>query len=143
MEDLPLSPPPGSVAGSWQAIGDLEDSVVNRYFLTLNAGAFEETGTLFSSEGVMKPPFDPPLSGSAAITAYLEQEAQGMVLEPREAFVEPQADGTVQIQVKGKVHTSLFGVNVAWLFVLNDSDQIDFVTIKLLASAKELLNLRR
>lgn len=133
--DLPSS--------DWQPLADLELSTVHQYFLTLNAGDFAATGALFSSEGWMKPPFDPPLIGPSAITAYLEQEAQNMSLEPRQALVDPQADGSTQIQVRGKVNTALFGVNVAWLFLLNRETEIDAVTIKLLASPKELLNLRR
>lgn len=143
MEDLVPPSDPALPTPDWQTLADLEMPTVHQYFSTLNAGDFEATVTLFSPEGWMKPPFDPPLVGSSAITTYLEQEAQNMSLEPREALVEAQADGSIQIQVRGKVHTALFGVNVAWLFLLNCETQIDAVTIKLLASPKELLNLRR
>jgi len=143
MEDV--VPPSDSAlpAADWQTLADLELPTVHQYFLNLNAGDFGATGALFSPEGWMKPPFDPPLIGPSAIAAYLEQEAQDMTLEPRQALVKPQADGGSQIQVRGKVHTALFGVNVAWLFLLNCEAQIDAVTIKLLASPKDLLNLRR
>jgi len=138
-----LAPDAELPRAEWQALADLELPTVHRYFLTLNAGDFAATSALFSPEGWLKPPFDPPLVGPSAIAAYLEQEAQNMTLEPHRALVEPQADRGTQIQVRGKVHTALFGVNVAWLFLLNGEAQIDAVTIKLLASPQELLNLRR
>jgi hypothetical protein len=40
------------------------------------------------------------------------------------------------------VQTSAFGINVAWLFLLNSHQKILSVTVKLLASPQELLNLR-
>lgn len=121
----------------------LDLTSIHQYFDTLNAGEFAATAALFSQTGVMKPPFDQALAGPAAIAAYLEQQAQGMKLEPQEARVEPEAEALTPIQVRGKVHTSLLGVNVGWLFHLNDQGQIERASIKLLASPQELLNLRR
>lgn len=119
------------------------DTPVYQYFKSLNAGEFTATGALFAEEGVLHPPLDAAVVGPAAIAAYLEQEAKGMKLEPREAVVEGLEDGQQQVEVKGKVHTSMFKVNVGWLFVLNQVDQLLLAKIKLLASAQELLNLRR
>jgi hypothetical protein len=66
-----------------------------------------------------------------------------MQLFPREGIAEPLEDNQTQIQVSGKVQTSLFGVNVSWIFVLSSEKEILYARIKLLASPQELLNLRR
>ena len=91
----------------------------------------------------MYPPFESGITGSAAIVNYLQQEAQGMNLEPREGIINPGENDCLQVQVAGKVQTSLFGVNVSWLFVLNQQREILTTKIKLLASPQELLNMRR
>jgi Nuclear transport factor 2 (NTF2) domain len=56
-------------------------------------------------------------------------------------------DGYTQIKVTGKVQTPWFGasvgMNIAWRFLLDPQGKIFFVAIDLLASPKELLNLRR
>lgn len=138
------SHPPDHPQATVSAIAGLEaDSTVFQYFQTLNAGEFTATGALFAEEGVLHPPLDAAVVGPAAIAAYLAQEAKGMKLEPREVVVENLEDGQQQIEVKGKVHTSMFSVNVGWLFLLNPADKLLLAKVKLLASAQELLNLRR
>lgn len=122
---------------------DRTEAVVTRYFETFNAGDFQATSSLFAADGVMYPPFEADIVGPVAIAAYLEAEAKGMKLEPQAGLVESLETGEIQIQVKGKVQTPLFGVNVAWSFVLNSQSEILATRIKLLASPKELLNLRR
>lgn len=124
-------------------ITGITEPVVLRYFETLNAGEFESTAALFDSEGSLKPPFESPLVGPAAIATYLQQEAKGIKLLPRQGMIENLESDQRQVQVSGKVQTSLFTVNVAWTFILNNLDQIVSARIKLLASPKELLNLRQ
>jgi hypothetical protein len=124
-------------------IEGIAEPVILRYFETLNAGDFQATAALFAENGTLKPPFEDPLIGPEAIAAYLEAEAQGMKLAPRQGIVETLADDQTQIQISGKVQTRFFGVNVSWQFILNTESEIIAATIKLLASPQELLNLRR
>ncbi|MDJ0734593.1 MAG: ketosteroid isomerase family protein [Nostocaceae cyanobacterium] len=113
------------------------------YFDTLNAGEFDETAALFSTDGVMYPPFESDIVGQDAIAAYLNQEAQGLKAYPYKGTSETLEDDQIQIQVTGKAQTSWCSVNVAWLFILNQKQEITSVEIKLLASPEELLKLRR
>lgn len=117
--------------------------VIVRYFTTLNAGEFEQTAALFTETGQLYPPFATVVQGREAIAQYLQAEAVGMKLLPRQATEERLEDGNLQIHILGKVQTPLFSVNVAWLFVLTPDNEIVGVAIKLLASPQELLKLRR
>ncbi|MFB2922077.1 MULTISPECIES: ketosteroid isomerase family protein [Aerosakkonema] len=123
-------------------IEGVTESVILRYFERMNAGDFQATAALFAADGAMLPPFESPVVGVDAIAAYLQQEAQGMRLYPREGIDLPLEDSYIQFQVSGKVQTPVFGVNVSWLFVLNPQREIFSATIKLLASPQELLSLR-
>ncbi len=124
-------------------IAGLDHPTVLQYFETFNAGAFTATAALFAVDGELHPPFESPVVGVAAIAAYLEQEANGMELQPRQAVTTVLEDGNLQIQVRGYVKTPWFGVNLAWTFVLNPAQEIVVAAIKLLASPQELLKLRR
>ena len=116
--------------------------IVLRYFETLNAEEFEQTSELFAIAGVLKPPFENPITGRAAIADYLEREAKGLVAEPRHASSQDMDDGCLEIQVTGRVKTPVFIVSVAWQFVLSAEDEILFARVKLIASPQELLSLR-
>lgn len=124
-------------------IEGITEQTILRYFETLNAEDFEACAALFAADGVMYPPFETGLVGAEAIATYLQQEAQGMKLEPREGISNSIENDCLEVQVAGKVQTSLFGVNVSWLFVLNQQRQIFSTKIKLLASPQELLNMRK
>ena len=123
-------------------IAGITKPTVLRYFETLNAGDFEATANLFASDGVLHAPFEEPIIGSSSIATYLKTEARGMQLEPQQGVSEILEEGNVEVQVSGRVQTSAFGINVAWLFLLNSDQKILSVTVKLLASPQELLNLR-
>ncbi|MGH2413788.1 MAG: ketosteroid isomerase family protein [Microcystaceae cyanobacterium] len=125
------------------AIEGVTEPVVVRYFETLNAGDFEATASLFSPAGALHPPFESPIVRKEAIATYLNEEAQGMKLYPRTGIVEALESDRTQFQIKGKVQTPLFSVNVAWKFILNVEKEIESVEVKLLASPQELLKLRR
>ncbi|HEY9846284.1 MAG TPA: ketosteroid isomerase family protein [Candidatus Caenarcaniphilales bacterium] len=125
-----------------QEIEGINEATVLSYFATLNTGAFAQTAALFAAEGVLNPPFESAIVGPAAIATYLEQEAAGLKLQPTQGVVHPLAEDKREIQVSGKVQTSVVLVNVAWTFVLNSQSQIVSARIKLLASPQELLNLR-
>lgn len=124
-------------------IEGIAEPTVLRYFETLNAGDFDDTSALFAADGTMRPPFESGIIGPEAISAYLQQEAQGMKLEPRQGIAQTLDNEQIQVQVTGKVQTSWCGVNVSWLFVLNQRREIVAATVKLLASPQELVNLRR
>ncbi len=124
-------------------IEGIEEPVVQRYFQTMNAGDYDATAALFAPTGAMHPPFEEPIEGAEAIAIYLKAEAKGMQLFPHEGIAETIEENQIQIQVKGKVQTPLFGVNVAWIFILNSERKLVYAQIKLLASPQELLNLRR
>ncbi|MEG4964524.1 MULTISPECIES: nuclear transport factor 2 family protein [unclassified Microcoleus] len=123
-------------------IAGITNPTVLRYFETLNAGDFEATANLFADDGVLHAPFEEPIMGSISIATYLKTEARGMQLKPQQGVSQTLEDGKVEVQVSGRVQTSAFGINVAWLFLLNSDQEILSVTVKLLASPQELLNLR-
>lgn len=123
-------------------IAGITKPAVLRYFETLNAGDFEATANLFAEDGVLHAPFEEPIIGKSSIGTYLKTEARGMQLEPQQGISQVLEDGTVEVQVSGRVQTSAFGINVGWLFLLNSHQEILSVTVKLLASPQELLNLR-
>jgi hypothetical protein len=123
-------------------IAGITKPTVLRYFETLNAGDFDATANLFAEDGVLHAPFEEPIIGSSSIATYLKTEARGMQLEPQQGVSEILEDGNVEVQVSGRVQTSAFGINVAWLFLLNSDQKLLSVTVKLLASPQELLNLR-
>ena len=124
-------------------IEGIAESTILRYFQTLNAGDFDETASLFAVDGVMHPPFESGIVGGDAIADYLKKEAQGIKAEPLQGKCENLENEQIQVQVSGKAQTSWCGVNVLWMFILNQQRQIEFTKIKLLASPQELLNLRR
>lgn len=132
-----------SVTAVDSIIEGIDESLVWHYFQTMNAADYEGTAALFAPTGVIQPPFEDPIEGTEAIATYLKAEAKGMQLFPREGIAEALEEDQIQVQVKGKVQTSLFGVNVAWIFILNPKREILYAQIKLLASPQELLNLRR
>ncbi len=124
-------------------IEGINEPIVLRYFQTMNAGDYEATAALFAPIGVMHPPFEQPIEGQEAIAAYLTTEAKGMQLLPNQGTAEPLEENKIQFQIRGKVQTPLFGVNVAWIFILDSEREIVYARIKLLASPQELLKLRR
>jgi hypothetical protein len=129
------------------AIAGITHPTVLSYFATMNAADYDATVALFAEDGIMRAPFEDGLVGRTAILDYLHSEAQGMQLQPREGIWElaESEDGQPRRQalVTGKVQTPIFGVNVQWTFWLSDSDEIDWVRIKLLASPRELLGLQQ
>jgi Nuclear transport factor 2 (NTF2) domain len=124
-------------------IEGITEPTIQLYFTTLNAGEFRKTAELFAIDGVMHPPFESGIVGQDAIATYLEQEAQNLKAYPRQGIAETVENNQIQVEVTGKVDTSWCGVNVSWLFILNQQQEIIYTKIKLLASAQELLNLRR
>ncbi|MBE9033993.1 nuclear transport factor 2 family protein [aff. Roholtiella sp. LEGE 12411] len=126
---------------NFQIEGITELSIL-RYFETLNAGEFDVTAALFAEDGVMHPPFESDIVGPDAIATYLKQEAQNIKALPRKGIIDSLENQQIQVQVTGKAQTSWCGVNVLWLFILNQQRQIIYTRIKLLASPQELLSLR-
>lgn len=124
-------------------IEGIKELSILRYFETLNAGEFKATAALFAEDGVMHPPFESGIVGQDAIAAYLHQEAQDIKAYPHKGISQTWENDYIQVQVTGKAQTSWCGVNVMWLFILNQKQQITAATIKLLASPQELLALRR
>lgn len=124
-------------------IQGISESTIIEYFESLNTGNYEKTASLFAEDGVMNPPFESGIVGRDAILSYLNKEAIGIKAKPREGVSETLEDNRSQIQIAGKVETPWFGVNVSWLFIMNENLQILDVKIKLLASPQELLSLRR
>jgi hypothetical protein len=124
-------------------IEGISDSSVVGYFETLNAGEFEKTAALFAEDGVMHPPFESSIVGPEAIAAYLNKEAKNLKAYPTQGIVDTLENGQIQVQVTGKAQTSWCGVNVLWLFILNQQQQIIYTKVKLLASPQELLALKK
>ena len=125
------------------AIDGIEEEVINRYFITINREKFEQTASLFTEDGQLLAPFEKPILGRDAIALYLDKEAKGMTLLPKQGIYELSEDNLVKIKVLGKAKTSLFTVNVAWFFSYNYQQQLTRAKIKLIASPQELLGLRK
>ncbi|MGJ3244628.1 MAG: ketosteroid isomerase family protein [Elainellaceae cyanobacterium] len=125
------------------AIDGISDFSIYRYFEMLNAEDYSSAAALFTTDGALLPPFEEPVIGREAIAHYLATEAAGMRLCPSQGTVEHLEDRNTQYHITGKVQTSMFGVNVAWFFVLNPQSDIVSVRVKLLAAPQELLNIRR
>lgn len=123
-------------------IEGIEELVIINYFSSINRENFAQTASLFVEDGKLLAPFEKPIIGRKAIASYLTKEASGMKLFPYRGFYEPIEHNTEQIKIIGKVTTSLFTVNVAWVLNLNKHQQIITAKIKLLASPQELLSLR-
>ncbi|NJR50520.1 MAG: nuclear transport factor 2 family protein [Leptolyngbyaceae cyanobacterium CSU_1_3] len=124
------------------AIEGISEPTIIQYFDTLNQGNFAATSRLFTPSGILQPPFDSPLIGQTAIAQYLQAEAAGMKILPCKGLTQKSENGDTEIQVSGKVQTSLFGVNISWLFILTPTHKLSLAKIKLIASPRELLNLR-
>lgn len=121
---------------------DIEQLEICQYFESINQAEFDRAASLFAEEGELVAPFTEPIVGRKAIASYLSEEAKGMKLSLQTGTLEVVDSDTQQINIKGKVQTSLFSVNVGWLFTLNQQQEIVTARIKLLASPQELLNLR-
>lgn len=125
-----------------KSIKGVTEPSIYRYFDAINSENFEEAASLFSPQGALHPPFESPILGKEAIAAYLGTEARGMRLYPARGIVEELEENHTRVEINGKVETRVFGVNVAWQFILNPLREILHVQVKLLASPRELLSLR-
>ncbi|MBH8556338.1 Red carotenoid-binding protein [Nostocaceae cyanobacterium CENA357] len=128
-------------------IEGVTEPTVIKYIEAMNADNVEAAVALFASNGALQPPFQKPIVGRPAISAYLRDEGQGLVMKPTKGISETIEDGYTQHKITGTVETPWFGgnvgMNIAWRFLLDPQGQIYFVAIDLLASPKELLNLTR
>lgn len=128
-------------------IEGVTEPTVLKYIEAMNADNFEAAVALFANNGALQPPFQKPIVGREAITSYLRDEGQGLVMKPTKGVSETIEDGYTQHKITGTVETPWFGgnvgMNIAWRFLLDPQGQIYFVAIDLLASPKELLNLTR
>ena len=136
--DTAIAPQPDAIP-----IAGVTEPCLIRYFETFNAGDFEATSQQFAIAGVLHPPFESVIEGRAAIADYLKVEAKGITAQPQQTVTTQALEGGLEIEVRGRVQTKRFGVNVAWLFKLNSQQEIVALTVKLIASPQELLNLRR
>jgi Orange carotenoid protein, N-terminal/Nuclear transport factor 2 (NTF2) domain len=129
------------------AIEGVSNYTVLSYIDNMNAFDFVAASNLFAAEGALQPPFQAPVVGPAAVLTYMREECVGLKMLPERGVEEAIEDGYTQVKVTGKVQTPWFGagvgMNIAWRFLLDPQGQIFFVAIDLLASPKELLNLRR
>lgn len=142
-ESMPPIQPFDPISVEKLTIEGITEPKVLRYFETMNVGDFEATSALFAAAGSLKAPFESPFVGRDAIAAYLHKEAQLMTLQPRAGVAETLENEQIQVQVSGTVQTSWCGVNVSWVFVLNQQREITAATVKLLASPQELLNMQK
>ncbi|MGD1856856.1 MAG: nuclear transport factor 2 family protein [Leptolyngbyaceae cyanobacterium] len=113
-------------------------AVVEQYFKAFNTNDFTTAAGLFSAEGELHPPFDEAIVGPTAIAAYLQQEASKMKAYPKSIA---GADRE-QVEVIGQVDAVVFKVGVRWTFSLTEAAKIRTLSIRLLASMKELLTMR-
>jgi hypothetical protein len=141
---LPIQTSDADTAQEEFTIEGITEPTILRYFQTLNAGEFDEVAALFAVDGVMHPPFENGLIGQDAIAHYFRQEAQGIKAYPHEGMIGILGEQEqIQVHVTGTAQTSWCSVNVVWQFILNQQQQILYLKIKLVASPRELLALRR
>ncbi len=145
--EAPVVTPMSFSDRSRAAIEGVDNYTVLSYIDNMNAFDFLAASNLFAPEGALQPPFQAPIVGPAAVLTYMREECVGLKMLPERGVVEPIEDGYTQVKVTGKVQTPWFGasvgMNIAWRFLLDPQGKIFFVAIDLLASPKELLNLRR
>lgn len=116
--------------------------VIEQYFQTLNAGEFQVTAELFAEHGILHPPFEAEVVGPEAIATYLQAEAKDLRLVPLRSRDRTLETGDTEFDIRGRVHTPLLRVNVAWRLILNPEQQLLTAEVKLLASLAELLPFR-
>ncbi len=116
--------------------------VVLCYFDLFNLGEYQQVADLFATEGSLFPPFESPVIGVNEIANYLMREADGMTVSLLSAEMHSREDGRYQIDVRGKVTSLVFRVNVAWCFMLTGDSKIESVRVNLVATLEELLKLR-
>ncbi|MEM6451432.1 MAG: ketosteroid isomerase family protein [Cyanobacteria bacterium P01_D01_bin.105] len=119
-----------------------ESDVVLRYFHSFNLGEYSQVASLFTEQGILYPPFEPPVVGPKKIADYLDKEADGMQVSLLSAKAEPLEQGRSQVDVTGKVTALVFKVNVTWRFELTSQHQIESVKVDLVATLEELLKIR-
>ena len=117
-------------------------STVQQYFDSFNQKKFEQTAALFAQAGQLTAPFEGATVGPNNIQQYLEKKAQNMSATPQRWDFSIAEEDRWHVEVTGKVKTSVFQVNVSWLFFVNDNSQLTSARVKLIASPAELLNLR-
>ncbi|MEO0374696.1 MAG: orange carotenoid protein N-terminal domain-containing protein [Cyanobacteria bacterium P01_A01_bin.17] len=141
----PVIPPKKAAPRIKVSIKGIKNPTVLSYIENMNAFDFPAAVALFAEEGALKPPFQEPIVGPDDILAYMREECYGLKMMPEKGISQPTEDGFTKIKVTGKVQTPWFGdavsINLAWRFLLNPEEQIFFVGIDVLASAKELLSL--
>lgn len=124
------------------ALENICELTIHQYFKTLNAKEFQATSELFAAEGVLQAPFTDPVVTPPAIAAYLHKESQGITAHPNEVNWQLLDDSHTQVKVFGQAKTPVFAVNVCWEFTLNAEGKILLMRLKLLASPRQLLQLR-
>jgi len=121
-------------------IEGIDELTIYEYFARLNNNEFIATSELFTEQGCLNPPFEKTVQGRDAIAQYLEKEAKGIEFCPEYGEIIMSDSTFTQYQIKGKVKTNQFTVNVNWLIQLNSIKEIILVEVKLVASLIELLN---
>jgi hypothetical protein len=124
-------------------IEDIQSQTICNYFLKLNENNFEGFAALFSTDGLLFPPFESAIVGRDAICQYLQTTGIEVKASPQSGTVQSENDGITVYQIGGNVKTSYFTVNVIWIIELNAEQQIVSAKIKLLATLQDLLHLQR
>ncbi len=124
-------------------IKGITEPIIDEYFIQLNNANFSKTAALFTEQGNLYPPFGKVVQGKSAIAQYLQKEAVGMKFYPEWGEITFDYSNNKHYQIQGKVTTHQFTVNVSWLFQLSSTQEISVLEIKLMASLKELAQLKR
>ncbi|MFP3436003.1 nuclear transport factor 2 family protein, partial [Paraburkholderia sp. SIMBA_061] len=74
-------------------ISGIDHRLIEQYFQTLNAQAFNSTAALFAQDGELHPPLEEPVVGNRAIAQYLATEAMGMTLVPQKGTMAREDQG--------------------------------------------------
>lgn len=119
------------------------EPTIGKYFLRLNSNDYTAAAELFSGKGSLHPPFGKAVCGRAAIAQYLKSEARGMTACPESIIVSAEDSSNLFYQIKGKVKTGFFTVNVSWTIALNPKKEILGVKVTLLHELQDLLALKQ
>lgn len=116
--------------------------VIDKYLAYINQANFTLAASLFAQSGILAPAFEPQLVGRKAIYRYLvERSMQGIYVESMPRQLQQFPNSRSQIDVAGTFSADAFTLKTNLTFLLNQSQEIYLLQIKLMMPLKELESL--
>ena len=91
----PVAVPEDLIPRLTVTIAGIDHPTVLGYMEAMNAFDFQAAVALFTADGALQPPFQPPIVGHEAILSYMQAECYGLKLTPERGIVEPEARAVV------------------------------------------------